>query len=369
MDLYGGVYVMPQSANQQRNNAYYYNADGSTSPALPNPAPSVAACQAWGAANGLNVVGLEYGGECYGCAGCNYAVDGKVVANCTVDLGCSYNLQIYTLSAVVASPPPPPPSPSLPPSPSPPSSPPPSPPPPSNSPPKPSPPPSPSSASPPPPSPSLAPAWTYQGNFVDLYGGVYVMPQSANQQRNNAYYYNANGSTSPALPNPAPSVAACQAWGAANDLNVVGLEYGGECYGCAGCNYAKNGAVSPNCNVTLGCAYNLQIYTLASPQTRGLALGDSYSATAPASTAASSPASPASTPVSPAAPRSLWITLAAVGAAAVAAATAIGARVFSRRRAARAAGNAVGEGSKSGEAAPTKIPLTQVPSRVPGADV
>ena len=109
----------------------------------------------------------------------------------------------------------------------------------------------------------MAPVWTYQGTFVDLTGAVYVMPQSANQQRNNAYYYNANGSTSPALPNPAPSVAACQAWGAANGLNVVGLEYGGECYGCAGCNYAVDGPVSPNCTAPLGCAYSLQVYTLS----------------------------------------------------------------------------------------------------------
>ena len=203
---------------------------------------------------------------------------------------------------------------------------------------------------------------------MDLYAGVYVMPQSANQQRNNAHYYNTNGSTAPALPYPA-TVASCQAWGAANGLNVVGLEYGGECYGCAGCNYAVDGAVSPACNVTLGCAYTLQIYSLASSQARGLALGDSSNVAAPASMAASSPASPASTQVSSAAPRSLWIALATVGAAAVAAAAVIGARVHRCRRAARAAGTAVGEGSKSGEAVPTKIPLTQVPSRVPGADV
>ena len=102
---------MPQSANKQRNNAYYFGTyNGSSSPALPYPA-SVASCQAWGAANGLNVVGIEYGGECYGCAGCNYAVDGKNATNCTVDIGCSTSLQIWTLSAVaaVASPPPPPP--------------------------------------------------------------------------------------------------------------------------------------------------------------------------------------------------------------------------------------------------------------------
>ena len=52
----------------------------------------------------------------------------------------------------------------------------------------------------PPPSLAPLPVWTYQGTFVDLYGGSYVMPQSANKARNNAYFYNANGSTAPALP-------------------------------------------------------------------------------------------------------------------------------------------------------------------------
>ena len=284
VDLIGGVYVMPQSANQQRNKAYYYNANGSTSPALPNPAPSVAACQAWGAANGLNVVGLEYIGECYGCSNCNYAVNGATSSNCTApfnSLACGYSLEIFTLSAVTSSPPPPP-SHSPPPSPSPRASPPPSP----SSPPSPPPsplspptnppppfltPPSPPPISPPPsppPSIALAPVWTYQGTFVDLSGGVYVMPQSANQQRNNAYYYNANGSTSPALPNPAPSAAACQAWGAANGLNVVGLEYIGECYGCSNCNYAVNGAATSNCTAplnSLACGYSLDIFTLEAP--------------------------------------------------------------------------------------------------------
>ena len=189
------------------------------------------------------------------------------------------------------------------------------------------------------------------------------MPQSANHQRNNAYYYNANGSTSPALPNPVLSVADCQAWGAANGLNVVGIEYIGECYGCYNCNYAVDGAVSPNCTAppgSLGCSYNIKIYTLSSPQTRGLALGNSSTTDAPASTAGSSLAS---TPVS-STPQSLWIAVATVGAATVAAAAAIGARVYRRRRAARAGGG----DAAGGKAAPTKIPITELPSRLTVAE-
>ena len=344
-------YVMPQSANKQRNNAYFYNANGSTSPALPNPVLSVADCQAWGAANGLNVIGLEYGGECYGCAGCNYAVDGAVSPNCNVTLGCAYSLQIYNLSVVAFSPPPPP-SPSPPPCPSTPPSP----------PPKPSPPPSP----PPPPSPSpsssLAPVWMYQGTFVDLYGGVYLMPQSANtvrQSTNLVYFGTYNNNTAPAI-SGAANVSSCQAWGAANGLNVIGLEYGGQCFGCASWNYAAYGKSATNCTVDIGCAYNLQIYTLSAPQARGLDLTNGSTTVAPASTAASSPTSTAVSST----PRSLWIAVAAVGAATVAAAAAIGARVYRRRCAARAGGDA----STNGLASHTKIPMTEVPSRLPSVD-
>ena len=369
VDLNGGVYVMPQSANKQRNNAYYYNANGSTSPALPYPA-NVSSCQAWGAANGLNVIGLEYGGECYGCAGCNYAVDGAVSPNCSVSLGCAYNLQIYTLSAVASSTPPPlspspPPSPSTPPSPPPKPSPPPSPPTPPS---LPSPlltPPSPLLSPPPPsppPSPSLAPVWTYQGTFVDLYGGVYLMPQPANtvrQSTNLVYFGTYNGSTAPAI-SGAASVLSCQAWGAANGLNVIGLEYGGQCFGCAGCNYAAYGKSATNCTVDIGCAYNLQINTLSAPQTRGLDLTNGSTTVAPASTAASSPASTAVSST----PRSLWIAVAIVGAATVAAAAVMGTRVYRRRCAARMGGDAF----KNGQASHTKIPMTEVPSRLTGVD-
>ena len=220
------------------------------------------------------------------------------------------------------------------------------------------------------PSPALAPVWTYQGTFVDLTGGVYLMPQSANKQRNNAYYYNASGSSSPALQYPA-TVASCQAWGAANGLNVIGLEYSGECYGCAGCNYAVDGVVSPNCTIDIGCSYNLQVYTLSAPLTRGLNLGDgdSSNTAAPASSAGLSSASLSPAPVS-SSPRLLWITLATVGTATVAAAAAVGARVYSRRRAARAGGDATGDSFKRGKiSSPTKIPFTEVPSRLTGVDV
>ena len=253
-------YVMPQSANTARNNAVYFGTyNNNTAPAI-SGAASVASCQAWGAANGLNVI-VEYMGQCFGCAGCNYAVDGAATSNCTVDIGCSYTLQIYTLSAVVmssppppssGSPPSPPPPPNPPPTPSPPPSPPPSPSSPPSPPPKASPPPSPSPPSPPPsppPNSSLAPVWTYQGTFIDLTGGVYLMPQSANtvrQSTNLVYFGTYNNNTAPAI-SGAANVSTCQAWGAVNGLNVIGLEYYGQCFGCAGCNYAAYGKNATNC--------------------------------------------------------------------------------------------------------------------------
>ena len=189
------------------------------------------------------------------------------------------------------------------------------------------------------------------------------MPQSANmvrQSTNLVFFGTYNNNTAPAI-SGAANVSSCQAWGAANGLTVVGLEYYGQCFGCAGCNYAAYGKNATNCTVDIGCAYTLEIYTLAAPQTRGLALvGNGSTTAAPASPAGSSPAS---TLVS-SAPRSLWIAVATVSAATVAAAAAIGARVYRRRRAARMGGDAF----TNGQASPSKIPTTEVPSRLTGVD-
>ena len=79
---------------------------------------------------------------------------------------------------------------------------------------------------PPPPAAALSPngVWTYQGAFVDDINGVRVL--------------NATGNFGPGAPvvnpfNAPPTVAACQAWGAANGFDTIGLQYGGQARCCA----------------------------------------------------------------------------------------------------------------------------------------
>ena len=178
-DFGGGLRTMPSSANQGGYGAACY--PNSASCALPNPT-TVAACQQWGASNGFNTVGLQYGGECYGCAGCNFAAQGA--GACDRVLGCSAVNQVYQVA--VPSPPPP----ALPP------------------------PPPPAAASP------AAGVWSYAGPFVDYANAVRTMNASANQRSYGAAC--APNPSSCALSNPT-SVAACQAWGASNGFNAVGL--------------------------------------------------------------------------------------------------------------------------------------------------
>ena len=62
-------------------------------------------CENWAFANGLNVIGVQDSGECYGCNNCDYTVQG-VSTTCTEPLGCSNVSQVYVFNI---SPPPPPP--------------------------------------------------------------------------------------------------------------------------------------------------------------------------------------------------------------------------------------------------------------------
>ena len=255
LDNANGVRVMPQSANQGAYGAMCYPNSGSC--ALSNPT-TVAACEKWGLANGLNVIGLQHNGECYGCelmfvhrkprstdvarpscASCNYKAQGAASSNCTNPLGCNSANNIYITTAYLLTPPPPSPPPS---------------------------------------------AWTYQGalvaceprgvsiafdlhkgNFADGTNGLRVMPQSANQPAYGAYCYNALNAINLtcALPNPT-TVAACEAWGLANGLNIIGLQYGGECYGCLNCAYGGQGLPGTTCTNPLGCIGVNQVYITTS---------------------------------------------------------------------------------------------------------
>ena len=180
-DYTSGQRTMPASANQGGYGAACY--PNAAACALPNPT-TIAACQAWGAANGFNTVGIQYGGECYGCAGCNYAAQGA--AACGNVLGCGSVSQVYQVA--ISSPPPPPPPPAAPP---------------------------PLQAA------DVAGVWSYAGAFVDFTHGVRTLNLSANQRSYGATC--APNPSSCALSNPT-SVAACQAWGASNGFDTIGLQ-------------------------------------------------------------------------------------------------------------------------------------------------
>ena len=224
--------------------------------------------------------------QCYGCASCNFSSYGPASCDPSVSpLGCVNVNQVYLFAL-----PPPPPSPPPPPAPPAPPAPPPAPP-----------------ASPPPPPPAPV-VWTYRGLWNDLVNGVRVMNLSANQPFNNNAVCFPNASQC-LLPDPSAkpgttgqqftgsiTVADCQAWGQANGLNIIGLEYHGEarhskqacihlritttnpgihapfsnqCYGCAGCNYTLQGpllvnattGLPANCADPLGCDNSLQVYS------------------------------------------------------------------------------------------------------------
>lgn len=80
--------------------------------------------------------------------------------------------------------------------------------------------------------PTATPAaatWSFVGAFGDYAGTVRSIPYSANQGSYGASCY--PNAASCALPNPT-TVAACQAWAAANGLNIVGLQNNGEARAC-----------------------------------------------------------------------------------------------------------------------------------------
>ena len=220
-------------------------------------AATVATCTAWGAAAGLDVVGLQYNGQCFGCSNCDFTVQGA--ATCDVDIGCGWSNQVYTLPAYTLASSPPPPAASPPPSPAA-ASPPPPPPSPVVAASPPPPPPPAVAASPPPQSPPPpASGWVFRGAWKDDTDGVRVLKFTSNI-----------GWAAPAATClPASGCAAgygfsdCQTWAAANGLNVFGLQYGGQCFGCASCDYTAQGAAA--CNATahpLGCEYSNLIHTL-----------------------------------------------------------------------------------------------------------
>ena len=109
----------------------------------------------------------QYGGECYGCAGCAYAAQG-VASGCSAPLGCASVNQVYTFA------------PSL-----------------------------------------VTTTWAFAGMFSDHAGGARTMPQSGNQRSYGAACF----------PNPAAcylvdptTLAACQQWASVNGLNTVGIQ-------------------------------------------------------------------------------------------------------------------------------------------------
>ena len=244
---------MPYTANGAAGAACFPSA---SSCAISGPA-SVAACTAWGASSGLNVVGLQYGGQCFGCSNCNYAAQGK--AACSVDVGCGWSNQVYTLSAAptaalsvgsstsptsppppVASPPPPPP-----PSPSPPPPPLPSPPPPAASPPA-----------------SAALSWTYSGAWNAYASGIEVVSACANV---NGYGLQCTGASGACDLSGGLTLSQCEAWATSKGYNIMGLQGGGwACVGCLNCNYKFGGASAscPQSTSPLGCSNVNAIYTL-----------------------------------------------------------------------------------------------------------
>ena len=71
--------------------------------------------------------------------------------------------------------------------------------------------------------------------------------------------YTANGGPGATQLGYAPinSVSNCTDWAALHSLDTVGLQYGGQCFGCSGCNYSIWGVTS--CDMIaypLGCAYS-----------------------------------------------------------------------------------------------------------------
>ena len=261
---------MPYTANGAAGAACF---PSSSLCAISGPA-SVASCTAWGTASGLNVVGLQYGGQCFGCSNCNFAAQG--VTTCAVDIGCGWSNQVYTLAAVgptnfeaaaspVASPPlvsPPPPvaSPPPPPPPSPSPPPPPSPSPPPPPPPSPSPPPP---ASPPPAASSAASTWAYAGAWNSYASGIEVVSACANV---NGYGLQCTGANDACDLSGSLTLAQCEAWALSKGYNTMGLQGGGwACVGCSNCNYKTGGASSscPQAANPLGCSNVNAIYTLA----------------------------------------------------------------------------------------------------------
>ena len=188
-------------------------APGATCVGPCNYTNSVADCQTWGSSWGMDTIGLQYYGQCYGCSGCNYSSQG-VAAACGVPNGCGWSNQVYVLQAAAVSPPAPPsPSPSPPAPPRPPPAPPPPPPPPA------------------PPPPPLSPSgWNYRGSWADFTSSYYYarsLPLSPNQGQYGATCYNppSGGGCASFV---AFNLAQCEAWGAANGLNTVGMQNGGE---------------------------------------------------------------------------------------------------------------------------------------------
>ena len=119
--------------------------------------------------------------ECYGCAGCDYAVQG--IGSCELELGCPSSNLIYT----------------------------------SNTPPA-------HLKSPPPPSFHQSPSnWQYVGVFVDYTNNVRVMKLSPNQGTYGAAFY---PGTERSLP-VSTTVVDCISWGVSNGLDTIGIQFGG----------------------------------------------------------------------------------------------------------------------------------------------
>ena len=72
--------------------------------------------------------------------------------------------------------------------------------------------------------PPTAAGWSYQGAFVDFTNGVRVLPYTANDAPGAVCYPDANSCSLAGN----VGVAACEAWGLASGLNVIGVQYDGQ---------------------------------------------------------------------------------------------------------------------------------------------